>query len=109
LNEGNFQMATWIRSFLIVGFVGMAAAIAPMAHAETATSDQNSSETLNSIGNDRAETSDDTETFATQSEPDTVIAEVEGEPSEIGAETLRPASHRTPLTSRIFPCSSMEQ
>lgn len=103
-------MTAFIRSVLILGFVGMAAAIAPIAQAETATSDPERSETLNSSPTDSTETADSSETFATQSESDTVvIAEVEGESSGVSVESSSSIRDKMPLTSRIFPCSSMQQ
>jgi hypothetical protein len=97
-------MTAFIRFVFILGFVGMAAAIAPIAQAETETGDREGSEILNS------DTLESAETVAIQSEEDAVmIAEVEGESSEVSAESSNSTRTRTPLTSRIFPCSSMEQ
>jgi hypothetical protein len=103
-------MTAFVRSFLILGLVSMATAIAPIARAETVTRDPGGSEILNSTTTDRSQTVEASETVATQDDRDAVlIAEVEVESSEISTEISSPARNRTPLTSRIFPCSSMQQ
>lgn len=97
-------MTSFIRSFVILGWVCMTAAIAPIAQAQTATDNTEPSAILNSPAVEESET----QTVQSE-EPTVIVAEIEGESSEVSAESSSTIRSRMPLTSRIFPCPSMQQ
>lgn len=96
-------MTSFIRAAIVLGWVTLTAGIAPITRAETETLDRELPERVTS------EAIESDENRAAQSEEeDIIVAEVEGESMEVSAEEA-PSIDRMPLTSRIFPCSSMQQ
>lgn len=97
-------MTSFIRSAIVLGLVTLTAGIAPIARAETETIAREGSEIVNS------EAIESSENLTDRTEEDNVIvAEVKGESTEVSAGEAPSTLNRTPLTSRIFPCSSMQQ
>lgn len=97
-------MTSFIRSVLIVGCIALTAAIAPIARAQTTTDNGEASAILNS----QAVEASQTQTVPSD-EQTVLVAEIEGDSPELRAESSSPVPSRMPLTSRIFPCPSMQQ